>query len=168
MGLSGLDRVGRGIEDGHLVNVGGILRRVMAEEPTTSDLAELARRFCDCLEQRDYDAALSFFGPNPVWDMSEMGMGIFEGRVPVRGLLEDWNGSYDEWEIELENLLDVGNGVVYVVVMERARPAGSTGRVQLRYAAVVVFAENLIARAKTYLDLDLARAAGERLAEAQR
>jgi len=139
----------------------------MAEEPTTSDLAELARRFCECLERRDYDAALSFFGLNPVWDMSEMGMGIFEGRVPVRGLLEDWNGSYDEWEIELENLLDVGNGVVYAVVMERARPTGSTGRVQLRYAAVVVFAENLIAHAKTYPDIDEARAAAQHLAQEQ-
>ena len=66
-------------------------------------------------------------------------MGIFEGRVPVRGLLEDWNGSYDEWEIDLEKLRDVGNGVVYAVVMERGRPTGSTGRVQLRYAAVVLF-----------------------------
>ncbi len=137
----------------------------MAEEPTTSDLPELARRFCDCLERRDYDAALSFFDLNPVWDMSEMGVGIFEGRVSVRGLLEDWNGSYDEWEIELENLLDVGNGVVCAVVMERARPTGSTGRVQLRYAAVVQFAENLIAHAKTYPGIDEARAAAERLAK---
>jgi len=146
------------------MKVSGILRHVMAEEPTTSVLAELARRFCDCLERRDYDAALSFFDLNPVWDMSEMGMGIFEGRVPVRGLLEDWNGSYDEWEIELENLLDVGNGVVYAAVTERARPTGSTGRVQLRYAAVVLFAENLIAHAKTYPGIEEARAAAERLA----
>jgi len=140
---------------------------VTAEEPTTSDLADLARRFCDCLERRDYDAALGFFDLDPLWDMSEMGMGIFEGRMPVRGLLEDWNGSYDEWEIELEDLLDVGSGVVYVVVMERGRPAGSIGWVQLRYAAVMVFAENLIVRAKTYPDLDEARAAGEQLAEAR-
>jgi ketosteroid isomerase-like protein len=140
---------------------------VTAEEPTPSDLADLARRFCDCLERRDYEAALSFFDLDPLWDMSEMGMGIFEGRIPVRGLLEDWNGSYDEWEIELENLLDVGNGVVYVVVMERGRPTGSIGWVQLRYAAVMVFAENLIVRAKTYPDVDEARAAGEHLAAAR-
>ena len=138
---------------------------MMAEEPTTSDLAELARRFCNCLERREYDAALQFFDLNPVWDISEMGMGIFEGRVPVRGLIEDWNGSYDEWEIDLETLLDVGSGVVYAVVMERGRPTGSTGRVQLRYAAVVLFAENLIARAKTYPDTDVALAAAERLAQ---
>ncbi len=136
----------------------------MAEESATFDLAELAGRFCDRLERRDYDAALGFFDLNPVWDMSEMGMGVFEGLGPVRGLLEDWNGSYDEWEIELETLLDLGHGVVYAVLMERARPAGSTGRVQLRYAAVIVFAGNLIARANTYPDIDDARAAAELLA----
>ncbi len=94
-----------------------------------------------------------------------MGMGVFKGRAPVRGLLEDWNGSYDEWEIELEDFLQLGNGVVYAAVMERARPTGSTGHVQLRYAAVVVFAEEMIAHAKTYPDIDEARAAAERLAK---
>lgn len=64
----------------------------------------------------------------------------------------------------MEDFLHLGNGVVYVVVMERARPTGSTGRVQLRYAAVVVFAEEMIAHAKTYPDIDEARAA-ERLAK---
>jgi len=135
----------------------------MSDEPTTPDLVALARRFCDCLERRDYDAALSFFTDEPVWDMSTIGMGVFQGRVPVRGLLEDWNGSYEEWEIELEDF-QVRNGVVYVVVMERARPTGSTGRVQLRYAAVVVFAGEMISHAKTYLDLDEARAGADRLA----
>jgi ketosteroid isomerase-like protein len=137
----------------------------MSEESTPPDVVELARRFCDSLERRDYDATLSFFGEDPVWDMSEMGMGVFEGPIPVRGLLEDWNGSYEEWEIEIEDLLDLGNGVVYVVVTERARPTDSTGRVQLRYAAIVVFAGEMIARAKTYPDIDEGRAAAQRLAE---
>jgi hypothetical protein len=52
-----------------------------------------------------------------------------------------------------------------VVVTERARPTGSTGRVQLRYAAVVVIAEEMIGHAKTYPDIDEARAAAERLAQ---
>ena len=93
-----------------------------------------------------------------------MGMGTFRGRAPVRGLLEDWNGPYEQWEIELEELLDMGNGVVFTVAMERGKPAGSTGRVQLRYAAVMVFAEGMIARATTFPDIDKARAAAERLA----
>jgi ketosteroid isomerase-like protein len=137
----------------------------MAEEFTTPDLVELVNAVTDAASKRDFDAALSFFDLNPVWDMSEMGMGIFEGRDQVRGLFEDWNSSYDEWEIALENLLDLGHGVVYLVATERGRLAGSTGHLQLRYAGVLVLAENLIASVKTYTDIDEARAAAERLAE---
>jgi ketosteroid isomerase-like protein len=137
----------------------------MSEKSAPADLVVLARSLCESLERRDYDAALSFFASDPVWDMSAMGMGTFRGRDPVRGLLEDWNGSYEEWEIDLEELLDMGSGVVFTVAMERAKPAGSTGRVQLRYAAVIVFAKGMVTRAITFPDIEQARAAGERLAE---
>jgi len=137
----------------------------MPEESTTSDLVELVRRFFESLECRDFDAALSLFGPSPVWDMSAMGMGCFEGPTSIRGLLEDWTGAYDEWEIELEHLLHLGGGVVFAAVIETGRPLGSTGRVQMRYAAVALLVEGMIVRATTYPDIDEARAAAERLAQ---
>jgi limonene-1,2-epoxide hydrolase len=97
----------------------------MSERSAPPDLVVLARGFCESLERRDFDAALSFFGTDPVWDMSAMGMGTFRGRAPVRGLLEDWNGPYEQWEIELEELLDMGNGVVFTVAMERENRLGA-------------------------------------------
>jgi ketosteroid isomerase-like protein len=139
----------------------------MSEESTTPDLAELTRRFTDSLEHRDFDTALNLFGPGPVWDMSAMGMGTFKGPAAIRGLLEDWVAPYDEWEIDLEEFLDFGNGVVFAVFFERGRPAGSTGRVQLRYASVGVWAGEMILRATTYSDIDEARVAAERLAESR-
>jgi limonene-1,2-epoxide hydrolase len=137
----------------------------MSEESTTPDLIEITRRFIRSLEQRDFDTALSFFGPAPVWDMSAMGMGTFEGPAAIRGLLEDWVAPYDDWEIELEELLDFGNGVVHAVFFESGRPAGSKVRVQLRYACVGVWTGEMIVRATTYSDIEEARAAAERLAE---
>jgi limonene-1,2-epoxide hydrolase len=139
----------------------------MAESPTPG-LAELMRRFTDTLERRDFDTALSFFGPDPQWDMSAMGMGTFNGPVAIRGLLEDWTASYDEWEIEFEQPLDFGSGVMLASFLERGRLAGSTGGVQLRYAAVGQWADDLVVRVATYSDLDEARAAAEQLAQAGR
>ena len=136
----------------------------MPEQPTTPDLIELLRRFTGALERRDFDEVLSFFAPEPVWDMSAMGMGTFEGPAAIRGLLEDWVAPYDEWGIEVEEWLDLGNGVVLAVLMESGRPTGSTGRVQLRYACVGVWSHDMISRAVTYADIDEARAAAERLA----
>ena len=94
-----------------------------------------------------------------------MGMGTFKGPAAIRGLLEDWVAPYDEWEIELEEFLDFGNGVVFAMFSEGGRPAGSTGRVQLRYASVGVWAGEMLLRATTYGDIDEARAAAERLAK---
>jgi limonene-1,2-epoxide hydrolase len=72
-------------------------------ESTTPGLTERMRRFTDTLEERDFDTALGFFGPDPEWDMSAMGMGTFSGPVAIRGLLEDWTASYAEWEIEFNS-----------------------------------------------------------------
>jgi len=34
----------------------------------------------------------------------------------IRGFLEDWLGAYEEYEIEAEEILDLGNGVVLFVI----------------------------------------------------
>src|SRR5450759_4382210 len=65
----------------------------MAEESTTPDLVELARRSIEAGSSGDFDAMLSFFAPDGVWDMSPLGMGRFEGRTPIRAFLADWHGA---------------------------------------------------------------------------
>ena len=144
----------------------GILN-TMSEESTTPDLVELARRSLEAANHRDFDAMLSFWSPDPVWDVSPMGLGVYEGPAAIRGFFEDWIGAYEEWEIEPEEILDLGNGVVLAVLLQSARPAGSDGHVRLRYAAVSLWIEGLVERTTNYLDIDEARAAAERLAESR-
>jgi ketosteroid isomerase-like protein len=71
---------------------------------------------------------------------------------------------YDELEFKLEEVHDLGNGVVLAVVVQDARPAGIAGRVQQREGWVYVWAEGLIVRF-TASDVDGARDAAERLAQ---
>ena len=40
----------------------------MAEESTTPDLAELARRFFEAANKREFDAIASFYAPDAVLD----------------------------------------------------------------------------------------------------
>jgi hypothetical protein len=42
----------------------------MSEQSDQPDALASARGFCDSIERRDFEAALSFFGPDPVWDVS--------------------------------------------------------------------------------------------------
>jgi ketosteroid isomerase-like protein len=136
----------------------------MAEESTTSDLVERARRLTEAAERLDFDAMLSFYAPDVDWELRASGMTL-EGRTAIRGFLEDMTVAYEEFECWSEEILDLGNEVTFVVSRASGRPVGSTGWVELRLAIVAVWEEGLIVRVTTYDDIDEARAAAERLAE---
>ena len=51
------------------------------------------------------------------------------------------------------------------MIVQQGRPVGSSGRVQMRFATVVLVAEGALARATLFIDVDEARAAAERLAK---
>ena len=140
----------------------------MSQEPTTHDLVELTRRTFDAYNRRDFDTVMSFYGRDCVWDASPWGIGTFEGTAAVRGFFEEWIGAYEEFAIEPEEILDLGNGVIFSVFCHDARPTGSTGHVRLQQAGVFVWAKDVIVRATSYRDIDEARAAAERLAEERR
>ena len=138
----------------------------MPEESTTPDLVELMRRGFEAANRRDVDAGASFYAPDAVYESAGMGAS-FEGVAAIREFLGDFVGAYDEFGVEVEEILDLGNGVTLAVVNQEGRPHGSSGEVQMRYAAVAIWVEGMIERYTTYTDIDEARAAAERLAESR-
>ena len=139
-----------------------------SEEPTTVELVERVRASVQAGSSRDIDWALSFYTPDAVWDMSPWGLSRFEGIDAIRGFFEDWLGAYEEYAMEAEEIVDFGNGITFAVILQKGRLAGSSGEVQLRYAATGVWANGLMTRSTNYRDIDEARAAAERLAEERR
>jgi ketosteroid isomerase-like protein len=135
----------------------------MSEESTTPDLAELARLSFAPAKSRDFDGMMVFWADDPVWDLSPIGLGVYRGPAAVRGFFEDWIGSYELFEVELEECLDLGNGVVLNGVVQTARLAGSSADVVFRYASVTVWENSLITSVTNYGDIEEARAAAERL-----
>jgi ketosteroid isomerase-like protein len=138
----------------------------MSQESTTPDLVEVVRGMIESVRRRDLDGAVNFFAPDAVWD----GWGVgdtFEGRAAIRGFFEDWLGTFEEFEAEPEEILDLGNGVVFAVLRQDARLVGSMGDVRLRevWAYTFVCVGGLIARGTSSTDLDEARAYAERLAQ---
>jgi len=126
---------------------------------------ELARRSVEAAGEGDVDAIMAFFTPDAVWDASPMGIGTFEGQAAVRGFVEDWLSSYEDWELQMAEVHDLGNGVTFGVLVQRGRLVGSSGEVELRYAAVDEWQDGKIARITNYTDIDEARVAAERLAQ---
>jgi ketosteroid isomerase-like protein len=137
--------------------------RVMSGEPTTPDLVELVREGLDAVNRRDFDALISFYAPDAVWDMREMG--VFEGRAAILGFIDDWYRAYEEYQVEAEEILDLGNGVVFAVIVQNATPVGSKGEVRVRQAMIFVWAPGGIVRVTHGTHVNEARAAAERLAE---
>jgi len=140
-------------------------QRMMPEESTTPDVVELTRRSIEAGNRRDVDAAMGFYGQESVWDLSPIGLGTYEGLAAIRSFFKEWMAAYDEFEMEVEELLDLGHGVVFFVIRQAGRPVGSSGEVELRYAGFTLWVDGLAARVANYTDVDKARAAAERLAE---
>jgi ketosteroid isomerase-like protein len=128
------------------------------------DLVELTRGTLQAANRRDWDALMSLHPPDSVWDASRFDLGIYEGPAEIRGLFESWVSAYDEWEIELGEVVNIGHGVVLVVSHQKARLAGSAAYLEGREALLFQWLDGKISRVTAYPGVDEARAAAERLA----
>ena len=118
---------------------------------------ELVQRAIEVANRRDLDAVITSFAPDAVFEGRALG-DIFEGRPAIRNFLEDWFGVYEELVIGLEEVSDLGNGVVFAVVIQDARAVGSAGHLRQREGWVFLLVRGLIARL-TISEIDEARAA---------
>ena len=136
----------------------------MPEESTTPDLVALTRQVVDAFGRGDIEAIVAFGAHDGVFEATALGT-RFEGSAASRAFLEDWLGSFEDLAFELQEIHDLGNGVVLVVVHQSGRPVGTVGTVQQQEAWVIAWAERLMVQIFSYTDIDQARAAAERLAE---
>ena len=135
----------------------------MTEESTTPDLVEAIRASVEAVNRRDWDAVESFYAPDAV-DVGVEAIGTFEGAAAIRGYYEDLASSYDDAHVETEEIIDLGNGVTFAVVLITGHLVGSSGDVQMRFGSVASWTEAVIERQTGDMDIDAARAAAERLA----
>src|SRR5262249_1856326 len=104
----------------------------MGDARAAPDLAVPMQRVADAANANDFDAEISFYAPDAVFDM------------PTKGsILEDWAGMYEEAEMELEEARDLGEGVTFALFVHRGRPRSSTAWVKFRYASVTTWRDGL-------------------------
>jgi ketosteroid isomerase-like protein len=137
----------------------------MPEESTTPDLVERWQKTAEAHARNEFHTMMRAFAPDAVWDASSAGIGIFEGAAAIRSFLEDWIGTYEEYEYNQEEGQDLGNGVSFAVASVGGGLAGSAARVQEQWGFRVTWANGMIASVIVRPDIDEARAVAERLAE---
>jgi hypothetical protein len=127
---------------------------------TTPDAVELTRRTFEYANTGEFDELMSLFGPESVWDMSRWGLGTYEGPAAIHRFFRDWFGAYETYEILPEEIVDLGEGVVFTVGRQEGRSAGwRAAHIRLRHAAVFVWVDGVALKVATYRDIDEARAA---------
>jgi uncharacterized protein (TIGR02246 family) len=141
----------------------------MSQESTTPDLVELTRLAFEAWNRVDLDGTLKDFAPDAAWDAVPLGQS-FQGAAAIRSFLADWRSTYEEYEIEPQEIRDLGNGVVLAVVSQITHPVGSTTRTRMReaWAFVFVWIDGTVVRAAANSDIVDSRAAAERLADEPR
>jgi ketosteroid isomerase-like protein len=137
--------------------------RTMPDESTTPDLVELTRRQFEFADRGDWDAILETYAHDAVWELRQGA--TFEGVDAIRELWVDYFSAYEEFEVETEEILDFGNGVILAVNKQKARLVGSASHIQTREAFLYTWERGVVVRVTMYTDIDEARAAAERLAE---
>jgi ketosteroid isomerase-like protein len=137
----------------------------MPEDSTTPDLVELTRRSLET-GPKEIDVGMRFFACDAVWEVPALGTRL-EGVGAIRSFFEDWLAAFGEFEIDLQKVLDMGNGVVLTLAQSRATLLGGAERIPLQevFVYVTVWIEGEISRVTVYTDIAEARAAAERLAE---
>ncbi len=136
------------------------------DESTSPDLFALMRSAVEALNRRDFDVMPRVFAPDAVYDLSSWGLGVYEGLAAISALFEEWWSLYDELESEVEEVIELRNGVAFVAILQTGRPVGTTAVVEERQGWVMVVVDGIIVRV-TPDDPDEARAAAERLAQEQ-
>jgi len=109
---------------------------------------------------------VSSYAPDVLWE-SEDGITSADGGAAVRGLWEEWSGTFEDFMIDVESVVDLGNGVVYAVYREQGRIAGGNALLVQHGALVYEWANGMITRVMARADTDEARAAAQRLAESR-
>jgi len=139
-------------------------QRTMPEESKTPDLVELVRGQIDAINRGGFDAMMSITAPDAVFDVTHRGLGSFRGREMIRKVGEAWLRTFEDFEMELQEVVALGGGVVFTVQRTKGRPPGTTAYVDGWEAYVIEFEDGMIVRNTNYGDPDEARAAAERLA----
>jgi len=103
----------------------------------------------------------TIWAPEIVWDMSPAGipgLGVYHGFDELRSFFDDWFSTFpfDDWEQELDDVIDCGDDVVVALTRQRGRGSASGVSVELEYAQVITFREGKIVRSVVYTDLDQA------------
>jgi ketosteroid isomerase-like protein len=132
---------------------------------------ELTRRAFEIFNRGGVDACVSegVWSPEIVWDVTPAGipgLGAYRGHEEVKRFFEDdWFNvfPFEEWEVELEEVIDTAGDRVISMSRQHGRGASSGAVAELELAQIATWRDGQVVRIDNYLDREKAlEAAGLR------
>jgi ketosteroid isomerase-like protein len=114
---------------------------------------EIVRRGFEAWDRQDYEAAASHFSPDMEIDASEriLNPAVYRGIDGARRFREEIAETWDEFHVEIEDMLSAANDVV-VLVRPTGQGRASGAQVDARAAWVVAVRKKKITRLRLYRD----------------
>jgi ketosteroid isomerase-like protein len=121
----------------------------------------LARGYARFATSRELDEETTH--PDFVWDMSTFSgwpeRQFYEGTAGASEFLDSWTEPWDNWELELEELVDAGGDHVLAVLRQHGTSKTTGLEVDMRFAQLWTVQDGKIIRMRMYADPDEARQA---------
>lgn len=94
--------------------------------------------------------------PDFVWDMSRFHgwpeQQVYEGAEEAAGFISAWGETWDEWELDVEEMHEVGEDVIVAIMRQRGRSKLSGMLSEMSLAMVWTFRDGLESRMDMYSD----------------
>jgi ketosteroid isomerase-like protein len=101
---------------------------------------------------RSGDSAFDAFDPNVEWDARHFPDGeLFHGHEGMNRFVRMWIGTWEDYEIEVEELFDAGDSVV-AFTRERGHGKGSAAPMEIAAAMVITLRDGAVVRWRAFFD----------------
>ena len=120
---------------------------------------ELGLRNLDAFNRRDVDAFIALLSPDVVWEENPVLPGLrdaYHGRAEVREWMAAVLEVFENLQVELAEISDLGDDRVFAEAVLTARGKESGVPVDLRFWTVLWFAESKITRRQVFWTKDQA------------
>ena len=113
---------------------------------------EIVRRHMEAYLSGDNETALAAYDPQVEFDASLRPEGhVYRGREGVAEAMRVWSGTWEDWNVEMEEIIDAGDHVL-LIARESGRGKGSGIEIDQRIFAVFTLRGGRIVRWKGFID----------------
>jgi ketosteroid isomerase-like protein len=112
----------------------------------------------EAFNARGVDAALPHIHPELVWNAPPewLESDVYRGREGLRELATSWGQNFDEYRLDLERVVDLGDGRAVALVHQRGRLKGTGHPMEMAVGWIVELVDGQVARVDVYFSWEAA------------